>query len=114
MGRQRGFLPPAQCQQCEKPPELGQTLWPGNKWRCLTCLGELLPGKDSISKSAYQMMEYRREFKQALAQESEGAKADEPRNRAEWARRIAAEISRQGQVRSEQVTQAHGEALPPD
>ena len=114
MGRRRGYWPPAQCQQCGKRPELGQMLCPGNKWRCLICLKDSLPGRDSISKSAYQMVEYRREILEALAQESEGAKADGPRNRAEWARRVAAEIRKQGQVRSQQVTQTHGEALPSD
>ncbi len=114
MGRQRGFLPPSQCQLCGKMPELGQTLCPGDQWRCLNCQKEVLPGNDCVSKAIYKMMEYREEMRDALDMEAQGAKADEPRNRAEWARRVAAALKRDGDARSQKVTQVHGEAVRPD
>ncbi len=114
MGRQRGFLPPPACEQCGQLPGLGETLWPGQQWRCVTCLKNSLPGKDCVSKSMHKMVEYREEIQDAFALESKGSKADAARNRAEWARMVAAEIMKYGQVRSQEVTQAHGEAIPPD
>ena len=51
MGRRRGFLPPAHCEQCGKPTDLGYTLWPGDQWRCIACLENPLPGKDATTKS---------------------------------------------------------------
>jgi len=113
MGRQRGFLPPAQCHQCGKAPDLGQTLWPGDQWRCVTCLEDTIPGKGIMSKSMFKMLEYQREVNRAFELESQGAKAEEPRNRAEWARRVAAELYNRGTARSKEVTQAMGEAVPP-
>ena len=112
MGRQRGFLPPAQCQQCGKAPELGQLLWPGNKWQCLTCLENTLPGDDSLSKSMLKMVEYHAELNQAFELEAQGERADRSRNRAEWARSVSAEIYKRGQVRSKELTQVKGEAIP--
>jgi len=112
MGRRRGFLPPAQCQQCEKAPDLGQTLWPGDKWRCVACLEDSLPGKDAISKSMGKTIEYADEIRTAFDLEAEGVKADGSRNRAEWARMMAVEIKKQGMVRAKTVTQGNGEAIP--
>ena len=66
MGRRRGFLPPAHCEQCGKPPELGQSLWPGNQWRCVGCLKHQLAGKDAISKSRHKTIEYAEKIKEAL------------------------------------------------
>ena len=43
----------------------------------------------------------------------DGLKADEPRNQAEWARMIAAEVRKQGMARSKEVLQGSGEAVPP-
>ena len=44
---------------------------------------------------------------------SEDRKLRGPRNRAEWARIIAAEIRKQGMARSKEVLQGSGEAVPP-
>src|SRR5688572_10163292 len=100
MGRRRGFLPPAQCQQCGTAPKLGHTLWPGDKWRCAACLESSLPGKDATSKSMLKMVEYDTELQGAFALEAEGSKADGARNRAEWTRYTAAELKKRGDVRS--------------
>jgi hypothetical protein len=113
MGRQRGFLPPPVCEECGKAPDLGESLWPGNKWRCSACLEDSLPGKDRISKSMNQMLEYGQEMRAALDLESQGSQAEEPRNRAQWARIVAGEMTRQWDARSKEVTQANGEAVPP-
>lgn len=113
MGRRRGFLPPAHCQQCKKAPQLGQTLWPADKWRCVACLEDFLPGKDTISKSMHKMMEYRQELHDGFDLEERKLNADGPRNRAEWARFLAAELTKQGAVRSKEIGQANGEAIPP-
>ena len=113
MGRRRGFLPPPHCQQCGKAPDLGLTLWPGDKWRCIACLEDSLPGRDCISKSMHKMTQYAQEMREAFDLEADGSKADEPRNRAEWARIIAAEIRKQGMARSKEVLQGSGEAVPP-
>lgn len=114
MGRHRGFLPPALCQQCGKAPELGQTLWPGDKWRCIACVEETVPGKDRFSKSLLKMIEYGQEFKQAVELEAQGSTAAATRNRAEWARLVAAEINKRGTARSKDLLQAKGEAIPDD
>lgn len=113
MGRRRGFLPPAHCQHCGKAPELGQTLWPGDQWRCVICLEGHLPGKDATSKSMHQSLEYARELQEGLDLEAKGLKAEGPRNRAEWARLMAAEIKKQGMVRTTNMVHANGEAVPP-
>jgi hypothetical protein len=114
MGRQRGFWPPAECQQCRKAPDLGQTLWPGDQWRCLACLGETVSGKDTLSKSMYKMTEFRQEQTLACALEAQGEPAHTEHRRAEWARRLAAELRKQGTARSKELAQARGEAIPPD
>lgn len=113
MGRRRGFLPPAQCHHCGKAPDLGQTLWPGDHWRCVTCLEDTLPGKDITSKSMFKMLEHQRELNRAFELESQGATAEEPRNRAEWARRVAAELYNRGTARSTALASSKGEAVPP-
>ena len=84
MGRQRGFLPPPQCQECGKAPSLGECLWPGDIWRCYACLEKTLPGRDSTSKSMNQMLEYASGMREAFGLEAEGSKADGPRDRVEW------------------------------
>jgi hypothetical protein len=101
------------CEQCGKPPDLGQTLWPGEKWRCITCLEAHLPGKDAISKSMHQMLAYSSEMREAFDLETKGFKAEEPRNQAAWARMMAGEIRKQGMVRAANVAQAHGEVVLP-
>jgi hypothetical protein len=113
MGRRRGFLPPAHCQQCGKPPDLGQSLWPGDKWRCAACLQDHMPGKDAISKSMHKTIEYTEEIREAFDLEAIGLKAEGPHNRAEWARMMAVEIKKQGMVGLKDVLQANGEAVPP-
>lgn len=112
MGRQRGFLPPALCQQCGKPPALGQTLWPGDLWRCLACLEQALPGKDSLSKSMEKMIEHRRERNLAYALNAQADPAHTQHHQAEWARRIAATLYRRGTARSKELAQAKGEVIP--
>jgi hypothetical protein len=113
MGRRRGFLPPAQCQQCGKQPDLGQSLWPGDKWRCAACLEEQQPGKDAISKSMHKTIEYTEETRAAFDLEAEGLNAEGCRNRAEWARMMAVEIKKQGIARVKDGVQANGEAVCP-
>src|SRR5215472_12720803 len=112
MGRRRGFLPPAHCQQCGKTPHLGHTLWPGDKWRCVACLEDHLPGKDAVSKSVDKMIEYAEGMQKVFDLEAKGSNADGHRNRAEWARMMAGEIRKQGTARAKTVTQANGEVLP--
>lgn len=112
MGRRRGFLPPATCDECKKPPVLGEYLWPDDKWRCFSCLEKSLPGNDCTSKSMNKMLEYGRESRGALDLESEGRNAEEPRNRAGWAKSIAGTILKRGEARSKEIRLANGEALP--
>jgi len=109
MGRRRGFLPPAHCEQCGNAPELGQSLWPGDKWRCTACLENHIPGKDAISKSMHKTIEYATEAQEAFDLEAQGLKADEPRNRAEWARMMAVEMKKQGLTRSHGMVRPNGE-----
>jgi len=96
-------------------PHVGQHLWPGDKWRCTACMEGSLPERDTISKSMNQMIEYAEEMKHAFDLEARGlkAEADVSRNRAEWARMMAAEISKQAMSRAEQIAQAKGEGPPP-
>jgi hypothetical protein len=112
MGKRRGFLPPAICDECKDPPVLGESLWPGEKWRCVSCLEKSLPGENFISKSMHQMLEYGRESRDVFELESRGKNAEEPRNRAEWAKAIAGEVYKRWEARSKEVTQANGEAIP--
>lgn len=113
MGRRRGFWPPATCQQCGNPPDLGQSLWPGDKWHCAACLEGFLPGKDTISKSMGKTIESAEAMRETFDLEAEDLKANGPRNRAEWARMMAVEIKKQGMARAKRVTRADGEAVPP-
>jgi hypothetical protein len=111
MGRRRGFLPPAQCQQCGKQPDLGESLWPGDKWRCTPCLEKHIPGKDAISKSMHKTIEYATETQEAFDLEAQGLKADGLRNRAEWARMMAVEMKKQGLTRSHGMVASNGECV---
>ena len=106
------FLPPAHCEQCGKPPDSGQSLWPGDQWRWGDCLKDRLPGKDAISKSMHKAMEYTEEIQEAFDLEAKGLKAEGQRNRAEWARMMAVEIKKQGMARIKDVVHANGEAVP--
>ena len=112
MGRRRGFLPPRHCEQCGKVPQLGQTLWPGDYWRCVACLEGFLPGKDSTSKSMEKTLEYAAQIRAAFDLEAVGLNADGHRNGADWARMMAAEIRRQGTAHAKTLAQANGEVLP--
>lgn len=112
MGRRRGFLPPLACEQCGESPGLGDTLWPGVQWRCLACLEETFSGKDTLSKSLLKMIEHLQELNLACALEAQGEPAHTEHHRAEWARRIAAELYRRGAARSKELAQAKGEAIP--
>lgn len=114
MGRQRGFWPPTVCQQCGKPPELGETLWPGEQWRCLACLEDNLPGKDTLSKSMSKMIESRQEHKLACALTAQGEPAQVEHLRAKWAQHLAAALDQRGTARSKELAQAKGEAIPPE
>ena len=51
----------------------------------------------------HQMTEHEQAMREAFDLEADGSKADEPRNRAEWARIIAAEIRKQGMARSKEI-----------
>ena len=114
MGRRRGFLPPATCQQCGKAPGLGQSLWPGEQWRCTACMeGDLPGGRDTFSKSMNQTIEYAEGMKEVFNLEAKGSTSKDTRNRAGWARMMAAEIGKQGMVRAKQIAQANGEGIPP-
>jgi hypothetical protein len=98
----------------QKPTALGESLWPGDMWRCFSCLEKSLPGEDCTSKSMNKMLEYGKESRDAFDLESEGQNAEKPRNRAEWAKAIAGEIVRKWEARSTEVRLANGEAIPED
>jgi uncharacterized protein YbjT (DUF2867 family) len=100
---------PLSVQECGKPPDLGQSLWPGDKWRCAACLEDHLPGKDAISKSMHKTIEYTTEVKEAFDLEANGFSADGPRNRAEWARMMAVEMKKQGVTRRDGMDEINGE-----
>jgi hypothetical protein len=100
------------CHACQKPPELGQTLWPGPQWLCLACREQSIPGKDSISKSMSKTIEYANLMQEAFSLESEGREADTSRNQAEWARWMAVEIKNQGVFRARNAARSNGEIIP--
>jgi hypothetical protein len=75
-------------------------------------LEKSLPGKDFTTKSMHKMLEYGRESRDAFERESEGRNAQEPRNRAEWAKAIAGEVYKRWEARSKEVNLANGEAIP--
>lgn len=58
-------------------------------------------------------IEYGQQIQEAFDLEDEGRKAEEPRNRAAWARMMAAETRKQAMDRSKNVKQSNGEAVPP-
>jgi hypothetical protein len=60
----------------------------------------------------YKMTQHAPEMREAFDLEADGLKADEPRNRAEWARMIAAEIRKQGMARSKEVLQENTPSRP--
>jgi hypothetical protein len=60
----------------------------------------------------HKMLEYGRESRDSFELESKGQNAEEPRNRAEWAKAIAGEIFKRSEARSKEVKLANGEALP--
>jgi len=93
-------------------PDLGKTLWPGDQWRCITCLESHLSGKDATTKSMHKMLEYGEGIQEAF-EEAKGLSADQDLNGAEWARMMAAEIRKQGMARSKDVTVGNGEAVSP-
>src|SRR5262249_39691196 len=87
-------------------------LWPGEKWRCSVCMEGHLPGKDTVSKSMGHMLAYAEMMKEAFSREAQGLEAEGFRNQAEWARRMAAEMTRQGEARAKQIAQAKGDISP--
>lgn len=91
---------------------MGRHLWPGDKWRCMACLEEYLPGKDCLSKSSYKIHEYADEINTAFDLESEGSRAEGPRNRSEWTKMVSYEIEKEGLARAKTIKQANGEVLP--
>jgi hypothetical protein len=60
----------------------------------------------------HKMLEYGRESRDSFELESKGKNAEEPRNRAAWAKAIAGEIFKRSEARSKEVKLANGEALP--
>jgi hypothetical protein len=60
----------------------------------------------------HKMLEYGRESRDSFELESKGRNAQEPRNRAEWAKAIAGEVFKRAEARSKEVKLANGEALP--
>jgi|SRR6185503_7381169 len=111
MGRCRGYWPPVTCQQCGKAPQLGQSLLPGDKWLCVACLENQIPGKDRTSKSTNKTLEYAEELRAAIA-EPEGSNAEGLRNQAEWSKIMLAELRKQEVARARHVPQVNGEVLP--
>jgi hypothetical protein len=61
----------------------------------------------------YKMTQHEQSMRETFDFEVDGLKANEPRNQAEWARMIAAEVRKQGMARSKEVLQGNGEAVPP-
>ena len=59
-----------------------------------------------------QMLDYAEAMKEVFDLEDKGLKAEEPRNRAEWARMMAVEIKKQGMARAHAAPQVNGEVLP--
>ncbi len=114
MGRRRGLWPPATCQKCGQPPELGQSLWPGDGWRCIACLEVQSPGKDMVSKAMHHTVGYHQELGSARRLERDGFTdaATQCRNEAWWAGAKSAALNERGKARVQRVTIAHGEALP--
>lgn len=76
MGKKRGFLPPEHCEQCGNPPNLGETLWPGEwpgfKWRCYSCLEANTSGNDCVSKSMTKTLQYAQTMQQVFDLENCG------------------------------------------
>jgi hypothetical protein len=62
----------------------------------------------------FKMTESRQEQNLACALEGQGDPAHTEHHRAEWARRLAAELRKQGMARSKELAHAKGEAIPPD
>ena len=75
--------------------------------------GTGIAGEGLLSKSMNQMIDYADHLKEGLALETESLPAEESRNRAEWAKMMAAEILRQGTARSKNVRQPNGESYQP-
>ncbi len=114
MGRRRGFAPPANCEQCGNPPNFGQSLWPGERWLCITCLEAQIPGKDVTSKAMLQTIEYTQGMTSARGLEADGLKdkAEQCRNEAQGAGTLSAEINDRAQARTKGVRIASGEVVP--
>lgn len=60
-----------------------------------------------------QMIDYAEHTQEGFALEAAGKPAEDPRNRAEWAKMMAAEIRTQGTARTKDLIQPNGEAVPP-
>lgn len=60
------------------------------------------------------MMESRQELKLAYAVAAQGEPPHTEHRQAEWARRLATELRKQGAARSKELAQAKGEAIPPE
>lgn len=59
-----------------------------------------------------QMIDYADHLKEGFALEAEGLPAEDSRNRAEWAKMMAAEIRKQGTARIKDLIHPNGEAVP--
>lgn len=59
------------------------------------------------------MVEYGQQIQEAFDLEALDKNAEEPRNRAEWAKMMAAEVRKQATARTKDASHADGEAIPP-
>lgn len=68
----------------------------------------------ALGQTLLKMVVHRQERTLACALEAQGEPAHTEHHRAEWARRIAAELRKQGTARSKELAQAKGETIPPE
>lgn len=87
MARTRSFFPPANCDKCNKPPLVGDSLWhSGVIWLCRSCLADATPGGDLSSKITDKFINYESKHSQSRRKRASGAieQADTLKHESNW------------------------------
>lgn len=115
MKRNRLFLPPPVCFQCNERPLLGSTLiHTGTRWLCAACLTQELPGTDVTTKLAARAIEADGYYAQSRRARVAGeiAQAELLNQKAQWNHEVSDAIREHGNQIAQTGVVVNTEILP--
>lgn len=115
MTRNRLFLPPPTCNQCNQRPLLGSTLvHTGTRWLCAACLTQELPGTDVTTKQAARAIEADGFYAQSRRARIAGdiAQAELLNQKAQWHHEVSDAVREHGNRLAQSAVVVNTEILP--